>query len=103
MLAQMESVPDLAIIDISMPHMGGIETTATIRDLYPEMKILILTSHREKEYVKSALAAGADGYLLKDKIDAEIFQAIEKIKQNKIYLSLVLRKSPDQNMDLQSN
>jgi DNA-binding NarL/FixJ family response regulator len=87
-----ESAPQMAIIDLSMPNLGGIEATSKIKNTYPDMKILILSMHREKEYVRGALSAGADGYVLKREASAELFSAIEKIRQGGIYISLLLTK-----------
>jgi two-component system response regulator NreC len=77
--------PHMAIVDIAMPHMGGIEATAAIKRLYPGMKVLILSMHPERQYVTRALAVGAHGYLLKEKANAELFTAIEKIRWGGIY------------------
>ena len=85
-----ESAPQMAIIDISMPNLGGIEATSKIKSTYPEMKVLILSMHREKEYVRGALSAGADGYLLKEDANAELFSAIEKIRRGGVYISPLL-------------
>jgi DNA-binding NarL/FixJ family response regulator len=85
--------PHMAIVDIAMPNLGGIEATAAIKRTYPGMKVLILSMHREKQYVQGALSAGADGYLLKEDADAELFPAIEEIRRGGIYLSLLLRKT----------
>ena len=85
-----ESAPQMAIIDISMPNLGGIEATSKIKSTYPGMKVLILSMHREKEYVHGALSAGADGYLLKEDANAELFSAIEKIRRGGVYISALL-------------
>ncbi len=85
-----ESAPQMAIIDISMPNLGGIEATSKIKSTYPDMKVLILSMHREKEYVRGALSAGADGYLLKEDANAELFSAIEKIRRGGVYISALL-------------
>ncbi len=85
-------IPQMAILDISMPKLGGIEATLKIKSAYPGMKVLILSIHREEEYVREALAAGADGYLLKEDADAELFSAIEKIRLGDIYVSSHLTK-----------
>ena len=85
-----ESAPQMAIIDISMPNLGGIETTSKIKSTYPDVKVLILSMHREKEYVRGALSAGADGYLLKEDANAELFSAIEKIRRGGVYISPLL-------------
>jgi DNA-binding NarL/FixJ family response regulator len=85
-----ESAPQMAIIDISMPNLGGIEATSKIKSTYPNMKVLILSAHREKEYVRGALSAGADGYLLKEDSNTELFSTIEKIREGKVYISPLL-------------
>ena len=53
--------PDLVLLDISMPHLQGIDTARQIKMKYPEMKILILTMHREREYIYEAISAGGGG------------------------------------------
>ena len=85
-----ESAPQMAIIDISMPNLGGIEATSKIKSTYPGMKVLILSMHREKEFVHGALSAGADGYVLKEDANAELFSAIEKIRRGGVYISALL-------------
>ena len=82
-----ESAPQMAIVDISMPNLGGIEATSKIKNAYPSMKVLILSMHREKEYIHGALSAGADGYVLKEDANAELFSAIEKIRRGEVYVS----------------
>jgi DNA-binding NarL/FixJ family response regulator len=82
--------PDLAILDISMPDLNGIDTAAKIKAAYPEMKMLILSMHQEKEYVARALSVGVNGYLLKTNADADLFEAIEQIRQGKTYISPLL-------------
>ncbi|KAF0219145.1 MAG: LuxR family transcriptional [Geobacteraceae bacterium] len=86
LLALLKSViPHMVILDISMPHLRGIEAVRAIKGNYPAVKILVLTMHRE--YVQQALAAGADGYLLKEDADRDLFSAIENIRQGRVYLS----------------
>ena len=77
----------LVILDISMPNLRGIEAIREIRAIHPEMKILIVTMHQDKEYLYQALAAGADGYFLKKDADTELFDAIDKIRKGRIYVS----------------
>ena len=55
--------PDIAILDISMPKLSGIEATEMIKDAHPETKVIILTVHEEEEYVYRILRAGASGYV----------------------------------------
>ncbi len=79
--------PDLVILDISMPNLRGIEAITRIRKEYPEVKVLMLTMHKDRTYLHKAIAAGASGYLLKEDADPDLFIAIEKIRQGKIYVS----------------
>ena len=77
--------PHMVILDISMPKLRGIEAIHAIKMNYPEVKILVLTMYRE--YLHQALSAGADGYLLKEDADRDLFSAIENIRQGRVYLS----------------
>jgi len=79
--------PHLVILDIFMPNLRGIEAIHEIKKLHPNVKILILTMHRDKEYLYLALSAGAKGYLLKEDADKELFSAIDKVRQGKTYIS----------------
>jgi len=79
--------PHMVILDISMPKMGGVEATRKIKAAYPEVKILILSMHKDKEYLYHVFSAGAEGYLLKEDTDTELFSAIESIRKGGIYLS----------------
>jgi DNA-binding NarL/FixJ family response regulator len=78
---------DMAILDLSMPNIGGIETTHRIKKARPDIKVLILTIHRTQEYLQQAILAGADGYLLKEEEGADLFSAIEKIRKGGTYIS----------------
>lgn len=78
-------VPDLVILDLSMPKIKGLEALREIKNLHPATKVLILSMH--KEYLQKALSTGADGYLIKEDADRDIFSAIQNIRQGKIYLS----------------
>ena len=61
-----ESTPDLVILDISMPNLRGLEAIREIKKLYPQVKVLILTMYRKKEFIRQAIMDGADGFLLKE-------------------------------------
>ena len=78
------------IVDISMPNLQGIDTLKQIRMKYPAMKILMLTMHKEREYLVSALWGGADGYLLKDDSAQDLFRAIDNIRRGKGFISPLL-------------
>jgi len=71
--------PDVAIIDISMPVMGGIEATERIKAARPSTAVLILTAYDDDQYVFALLAAGAAGYLLKDVPSAEVVRAVRAV------------------------
>jgi DNA-binding NarL/FixJ family response regulator len=83
-------LPHLIILDISMPHLGGIEATRRIKSSHPEIKVLILTLHNRREYVDQARLAGAEGYLLKDELGKELLSAIETLRRGGTYLSPLL-------------
>ncbi len=85
--------PDLIIVDISMPKIEGIEAIRRIKMLRPEMKTLVLTMHKEKDYLARALAVGATGYLVKDNAGTELMTAIERIRQGGTYVSTCLAKA----------
>ena len=85
-----KAVPQMVILDISMPNLRGIEATREIKMIDPDVKILILTMHKNKEYLYHCFSAGAEGYLLKEDTDTELFSAIETIRRGGIYISPVL-------------
>lgn len=82
--------PDLAILDISIPKLSGIEVCREIRRLFPNVKILMLTMHKDREYLYQAISAGAQGYLLKEDSDEELFAAIGTIRRGAIYVTKAL-------------
>jgi len=73
------SKPDVAIIDISMPRVDGIEATKQIKTLYPQVAILILTAYDDDQFVFSLMEAGAAGYLLKSVRGSELVEAIRAV------------------------
>ena len=89
--------PDLIILDVSMPNLRGIEAIPEIRRIRPNAKVLMLTMHKEEDYLYQAISAGANGYLLKDDAEKELFSAIEHIKNGKIYISPGLADQSMQN------
>lgn len=89
--------PDLIMLDVSMPNLRGIEAIPEIRHLQPGAKILILTMHKEEEYLYQAISAGCDGYLLKEDAERELFAAIENIREGKIHISPALAEQSMRN------
>lgn len=79
--------PEIILLDISMPRLRGIEAIQEIKLLLPKVKVLILTMHKDKEYLAQAMAAGADGYLLKDEAVEGLFQALDTIGRNGFFVS----------------
>ena len=82
-----EMTPDLVILDISMPKMRGLEAIQEIKAAYPRVQVLILTMHKNAEYLSHALGSGAAGFLLKQDADPELMEAITTIRSGKTYLS----------------
>ena len=73
------SKPDVAIIDISMPHVDGIEATKQIKALYPQVAVLILSAYDDDQFVFSLMEAGAAGYLLKSVRGSELVEAVRAV------------------------
>jgi DNA-binding NarL/FixJ family response regulator len=82
-----EQPPDVAVLDISMPHLNGLETARRLREALPQTKIVLLTVHTEDPYVLEALQAGVAGYVLKTQAAVDIVQAIRAVLQGEIYVS----------------
>jgi DNA-binding NarL/FixJ family response regulator len=79
--------PSLILMDISMPGMNGIEAIIDIKRRSPAVRVIVITIHKEDEYIHSSLSAGADGYLLKDASNEEFQLAIRTVSLGKRYLS----------------
>lgn len=79
--------PDIAILDISMPQMNGLDAAQIIHNQYPETKTLIMSMHDNKDYILRSLEVGADGYLLKDSSKEEIIKAIKTVAEGEKYYS----------------
>jgi DNA-binding NarL/FixJ family response regulator len=82
-----KSLPDMVILDISMPGMRGLEAAREIYSLYPDVHVLMLSMHKSEEFLSMALAAGAKGYLLKEDSGDELLLAIDRIRNGETYLS----------------
>lgn len=85
-------LPNVVIMDISMPGLNGLETTTRISRDHPKTKVLILSMHTSEEYVLLALRAGATGYLLKDAATVELGVALGAVRRGETYLSPTISK-----------
>ena len=79
--------PDMVILDIAMPNLRGIEAAREIKKIWPDVKILILTMHDDKEYLEKAISYGVEGYLLKRAAQQELFIAIDSLRKGNLYIS----------------
>ena len=85
--------PDLVLIDIAMPNLNGLEATRQIKKALPKVKVLILTMHKNEEYVLQSLQAGASGYLLKDAAVEDLVFAIRSVHRLDSFLSPAVSKT----------
>ena len=85
---QPQTQPDIAILDINMPEFNGLDATAEFRQRLPDVKLLILSMHDDKEYIAAAIQHGARGYVLKDVSTREIVTAIEAVHNGGALLQL---------------
>lgn len=79
--------PDIAVIDISMPVLNGLDAAREILRLAPKTKTILLTQHDEDEYISEALEAGMNGYVLKSQAAGDLIQAIQQVCRGQVYLS----------------
>jgi DNA-binding NarL/FixJ family response regulator len=79
-------LPDIVLMDVAMPVMNGLEATLKIKELYPNIKVLILTQHDNQEYVEPLLKAGASGYVLKRSGGREVVTAIRYVHEQGAFL-----------------
>jgi two-component system response regulator NreC len=78
--------PDVVVMDVSMPHGNGAETTAKVISQFPHMKVLALSMHEDRSYLRSLLEAGASGYILKRSAADELIRAIRAVAAGRTYL-----------------
>ena len=82
-----ELKPDVVVMDLSMPDLGGLEATAEILKALPQIKILILSMYSNEAYVRKAFELGAKGYLLKNAIEVDLTRAVMALAEGEAYFS----------------
>jgi two-component system response regulator NreC len=78
--------PDLLLLDLTMPGLGGLEVLRTLNGIAPESRTLVLTMHDDESYLRQALALGAAGYVLKKAVDSELLNAIRAVMRGETYV-----------------
>ncbi len=87
-LCHVESLqPDIAIMDISMPTLNGLNAARQMNRSSPKTKTILLTQHDESQYIREALEAGVKGYVLKNQIASDLLLAIRQVSRGQVYLS----------------
>jgi DNA-binding NarL/FixJ family response regulator len=79
--------PDVAVLDVTMPELDGLEATRRLREAVPDTKVLILTMHESRQMVRRLLEAGASGYVLKSDFPRSLVEAVRKVSHDKRFLS----------------
>ena len=90
--AARQHAPDLALIDVSMPELTGVEAARKLLEVAPHCKIICVTMHSNPEFVREAFRAGASGYVLKRSAGAELSEAIRQVLNGNAYVSPLLTK-----------
>ena len=88
-----QNKPDVLLMDITMPGMNGIEALKHVRKVSPGSRVLILTMHDDHAYLRSVLAAGGSGYLVKRAADTELLAAIRTVHQGRSYIDVGLENN----------
>lgn len=88
----LELTPDVAVLDIGMPQLNGIEATRQIVKRAQGVRVLILSMHSDEAYITQALQAGAKGYLLKDSADTDLIRAVTDVAAGRSFFSPVVAK-----------
>jgi len=94
--------PDVVLMDVTMPVMGGLEATERFKAALPDIQVLILSMHDDQAYILKIIQAGASGYILKDVSSTELVKAIETVHQGNTYFSSGASESLFKNFNGQS-
>ncbi len=87
-----QNQPQVVVLDISMPRLGGLETLEQLRASHPNIKVILLSVHSDPSFIQSAISLGADGYVLKDGEATEIVTAIREVMRGGSYFSPVVAR-----------
>jgi DNA-binding NarL/FixJ family response regulator len=90
------SLPDIVITDINMPEISGIELTSKIKAEFPTVKLIAMSTFKERSYISQMIQHGASGYMLKSASKEEIEEAILSVHEGKLYMSLDINLSADE-------
>lgn len=82
-----ELMPDVLLLDVAMPLLSGVEVTQRVAQNWPEVRVLVLSMHKDASYVRETLRAGAKGYVLKESIDSELINAVRAVASGDGYIS----------------
>ena len=82
------TTPDIALVDITMPRLGGLEAIGRIRQVSPRTRVVVLTMHDDQAYASAAMAAGAAGHILKDVDAGELLSAIRAVHRGRTFIDL---------------
>jgi two-component system, NarL family, response regulator NreC len=85
--------PDIAVLDVAMPDLNGLDATRAIRECCPETEVVVLSMHEGEEYLREALRAGAAGYVLKRAAAKELVGAIHAVRRGESYLDPALTRT----------
>lgn len=88
-----ELAPDIVLMDITMPHQNGLETTRLLSQQVPQTRVLVLTVHNNQEYAAQVIRCGARGYLLKDTSPTELVRAIEAVHAGQAFFSPLISQA----------
>lgn len=88
----MQHQPDVAVLDISMPEESGLKAAARLRELLPNLRVLLLSMHDQSEYVREGISVGARGYILKDSAGEELRLAIRTVFEGGTFFSPAVLK-----------
>ncbi len=89
LLASSKAAPHMVILDLSLPNLKR-DVICKLKAIYPDIKVLTLSMHKDKEYFGRAIINGAEGYLLKENVDRELLPAIEIIRHGGVYIPALL-------------